>query len=327
MFFGAFLFRKAKIQKAIKQERWEKMDYQMFKEQLAALLRRKAGDDFEVKVESVQKLNGIEKEAFVISRKKDWIAPTIYVELLYECCLQGVPLSQIAEKVLEQYRKVEAEARRPEKAAFFTNWKNAAPQIYCELIHAEKNRTLLSEVPHRKFLDLAVVYYYQMRGNRVPDATILIHETHRELWGISAEELDARAWENTLRDLPVRTDSLMVYLKEEYGVTFPLFELGPLAEQFYLVSNRRGKLGAICMCYPGVLESLSQRFEASLYVIPSSIYECMVIPDYDVFPEECLSDMVRDVNEKTVKPQEILSDHVYYYHRESGELTLCEEET
>ena len=116
------------------------MDYQMFKEQLAALLKRKAGDDFEVKVESVQKLNGIEKEAFVISRKKDWIAPTIYVELLYECCLQGVPLSQIAEKVLEQYRKVEAEARRPEKAAFFTNWKNAAPQIYCELIHAEKNR-------------------------------------------------------------------------------------------------------------------------------------------------------------------------------------------
>jgi len=27
------------------------MDYQMFKEQLAALLKRKAGDDFEVKVE------------------------------------------------------------------------------------------------------------------------------------------------------------------------------------------------------------------------------------------------------------------------------------
>lgn len=122
--------------------------------------------------------------------------------------------------------------------------------------------------------------------------------------------------------------------RQPYGVfergvrsNVPLFELGPLAEQFYLVSNRRGKLGAICMCYPGVLESLSQRFEASLYVIPSSIHECMVIPDYDVFPEECLSDMVRDVNEKTVKPQEILSDHVYYYHRESGELTLCEEET
>ena len=54
MFSGAFLFRKAKIQKAIKQERWEKMDYQMFKEQLAALLKRKAGDDFEVKASNTK---------------------------------------------------------------------------------------------------------------------------------------------------------------------------------------------------------------------------------------------------------------------------------
>ena len=35
---------------------------------------------------------------------------------------------------------MEAEARRPEKAAFFTNWKNAAPQIYCELIHVAVHR-------------------------------------------------------------------------------------------------------------------------------------------------------------------------------------------
>ncbi len=70
MFSGAFLFRKAKIQKAIKQERWEKMDYQMFKEQLAALLKRKAGDDFEVKVESVQKLNGIEKRGVCHQQKE-----------------------------------------------------------------------------------------------------------------------------------------------------------------------------------------------------------------------------------------------------------------
>lgn len=118
------------------------------------------------------------------------------MELLYECCLQGVPLSQIAEKVLEQYRKVEA-GRRPEKAAFFTNWKNAAPQIYCELIHAEKNRTLLSEVPPRKFLDLAVVYYYQMRGKPRAGCDNSDPRDAPGAWGISAEELDARAWEGT----------------------------------------------------------------------------------------------------------------------------------
>ena len=301
------------------------MDCKMFKEQLAALLKERAGDDFEVKTEMVPKLNGIEKEAFVIGRKQDWIAPTIYVELLYKCYLQGMSISEIADKMLEQYRNVEAEAKRPEKADFFTNWEKAAPRIYCELIQAKKNRTLLLEVPHKKFLDLAVVYYYQMEENYVPDATILIRETHRKMWGISVEELGKCAWDNTLRDLPARTDSLMMYLEEEYGVSIPESEFGPGAEQFYLVSNRKGRLGAICICYPGVLEELSQRFEANLYVIPSSIHECLVIPDCDLFPEECLSDMVRDVNEKTVQPQEILSDHVYYYQRESRELTLCRE--
>ena len=38
------------------------------------------------------------------------------------------------------------------------------------------------------------------------------------------------------------------------------------------------------MCYPGVLESLSQRFEAKVFMIPSSIHECMVIPDYECVP-------------------------------------------
>lgn len=70
MFSGAFLFRKAKIQKAIKQERWEKMDYQMFKEQLAALLRRKAGDDFEVKVESVAEAERYRKRGVCHQQKE-----------------------------------------------------------------------------------------------------------------------------------------------------------------------------------------------------------------------------------------------------------------
>ncbi len=164
------------------------MDYQMFKEQLAALLKRKAGDDFEVKVESVQKLNGIEKEAFVISRKKDWIAPTIYVELLYECCLQGVPLSQIAEKVLEQYRKVEAEARRPEKAAFYQLEKCCAADLLRAHSCGEKPYAALRSSAQKISRSRGRVLLPDA-GNRVPDATILIHETHRELW-----EFRRRSW-------------------------------------------------------------------------------------------------------------------------------------
>ncbi len=280
----------------------------------------------------MQKLNGIEKEAFVISRKKDWDCTgrsTKWSFCMNAVCRACAAFSELPKEYWSSTGKWKREARRPRKPPFFTN-RNAAPQIYCELIHVEKLHAAPSSAQKNSRSRVRLCTITQSGGNRAGCDIPWIHggDAPGAVGNFLAEELDARKPGRTfLRDLPVRTDSLMVYLKEEYGVTFPRFELGPLAEQFYLVSNRRGKLGAICMCYPGVLESLSQRFEASLYVIPSSIHECMVIPDYDVFPEECLSDMVRDVNEKTVKPQEILSDHVYYYHRESGELTLCEEET
>ena len=101
-----------------------------------------------------------------------------------------------------------------------------------------------------------------MRGNRVPDATILIHETHRELWGISAEELDARAWENTLRDLPVRTDSLMVYLKEEYGVCL-LYTSGVASAE---VSHEKGT-AVVTLTAPVSDDVLKTAVEAQDYTV------------------------------------------------------------
>ena len=225
---------------------------------------KKAGDDFEVKVESVQKLNGIEKEAFVISRKKDWIAPTIYVELLYECCLQGVPLSQIAEKVLEQYRKVEAEDEKTGEAAFYQLEKCCAADLLRAHSCGEKPVRCSPKFPHRKIS--------RSRGRvLLPDAgkprAGCDNSDPRDAPG-AVGNFGGGAGCPCLGEHPAGSAGAhrqpYGVLKEEYGVTFPLFELGPLAEQFYLVSNRRGKLGAICMCYPGVLESLSQRFEASL---------------------------------------------------------------
>lgn len=143
---------------------------------------------------------------------------------------RALPLSQIAERYWSSTGRWKRRREDRRKLPFY-QLENAAPQIYCELIHAEKNRTLLSKFRTENFSisrSCTITRCGKPRAgcdNSDPrDAPGAV--------GISAEELDARAWENTLRDLPVRTDSLMVYLKEEYGVTFPRFELGPLANSF-----------------------------------------------------------------------------------------------
>ena len=94
--------------------------------------------------------------AFLCFEENDVVLPLVVVEELDGLKKADGEKGSNARKVvrmLEQYRNVEVEAKRPEKADFFTNWEKAAPRIYCELIHAKKNRTLLLEVPHKKFLD------------------------------------------------------------------------------------------------------------------------------------------------------------------------------
>ena len=60
----------------------------------------------------------------------------------------------------------------------------------------------------------------------------------------------------------------------------------------------------------------------SLYIIPSSIHELLIYPDFgDVSPAE-LSGYVKEVNRTQVQPQDRLSDHIYYYDRQTDEIRI-----
>ena len=47
----------------------------------------------------------------------------------------------------------------------FRDWETAHGDIYMKLINAEQNKELLEKIPHRIFMDLAVVYYAVTRDH------------------------------------------------------------------------------------------------------------------------------------------------------------------
>ena len=51
----------------------------------------------------------------------------------------------------------------------------------------------------------------------------------------------------------------------------------------------------------------------SQYIIPSSVFEVLIIPDDGKISPKELSELVVSTNEQAVKDSEILSDHAYYY--------------
>ena len=57
----------------------------------------------------------------------------------------------------------------------------------------------------------------------------------------------------------------------------------------------------------------------SFDIIPSSIHEVILIPDISC-SREYIDEMIRDVNRRQLDPVDVLSDHVYMYRRDIGEI-------
>ena len=79
----------------------------------------------------------------------------------------------------------------------------------------------------------------------------------------------------------------------------------------------------ICILYRGLLERFAEKTGKSLYILPSSIHEVILLPEDCVKKADHLIRMVSEVNRTQLEPEEVLSDAVYYYDREKREISIC----
>ena len=80
--------------------------------------------------------------------------------------------------------------------------------------------------------------------------------------------------------------------------------------------------GAAALLYPHLLSHISKIFRKNFYVLPSSVHECILVPDQGQYSRMELTRMVREVNQTQVEDDEILSDQVYYYDRQEERLMM-----
>ena len=60
-------------------------------------------------------------------------------------------------------------------------------------------------------------------------------------------------------------------------------------------------------------EKAAKMIGCGYYVLPSSIHECILVPDTAHHNEKDLCDMVKQANRSVVEPHEVLSDNVFHY--------------
>ena len=108
---------------------------------------------------------------------------------------------------------------------------------------------------------------------------------------------------------------------EECGLTRE--EVESEAVPMYVLTNRLRQNGAGCLLYPGALEQVAGQIGGSYYILPSSIHEVIALPASAAEDPQELSRIVREINLSEVLPEEVLSDGVYRFDMESGQLSVC----
>lgn len=68
---------------------------------------------------------------------------------------------------------------------------------------------------------------------------------------------------------------------------------------------------------------LAGKLQDNLVILPSSIHEVIILPEREAPSEGEAAAMVREVNDTELLPEEVLSNHVYRFDLEKGEVCIA----
>lgn len=297
------------------------MTYQIFKENIKTVIQTKLGANVKVIIQDIIKNNNTHFDGLSILSNNINYSPTIYLNRYYTQYLNGTSMDEIYRDILTIYTQNEPTVNLD--VSFFTDYEKVKHRIVYKLVHYERNRALLNKIPHIKFLDLAIVFSCLIETNSSENAVILIYNHHLAFWNLTTDDLYALAVKNTPLLLPWEIRNLS-------DVIFELQKnIDPFAQKsadtcvpMYILSNKPKLNGSACILYNNLLADLSKKLDCDLYILPSSIHEVLLVPSCQIDSSDDLSDIVKEVNAAELAPEEILSDHTYFYSQKTNCLTI-----
>lgn len=290
-----------------------------FYEKLKEAVQEKMGD-IPVELLKSVKNNNITHTSILIGQKDREVTPSIHLESMYQHYKNGWGMEQAAGFVIQAWQAYQNQ--KPDlPISEFLDWQEAKEKIYFRLFSARCNPHYVREGICRDFLDMVLVAYYHAGDT---DSGIMGIRITKELaekqWHISGEEICRMAEINTPRLFPYRIDRLdsllLAYLEKNFGPDAVPKDIREVLEQnpMYILQNKQGINGATVMAYEGLLPQLYEKLGRGFYVIPSSIHEVLLLPETKGVNEEMVRKIIFQTNRKHVKPEERLSDSLYYYN-------------
>lgn len=192
-----------------------------------------------------------------------------------------------------------------------------------------KNEELLKTVPHKRFLDLAIVYKIQTGVEPNPQSkTRILSIIDNNI--LNTVPLDV-LFSIEVNPEEFEITSLYKILTEEFGFPFIKPDPNNPKQYMYVISNKERVDGAVAITSTEILDKACKKIKEdfpesdvkNLFVIPSSRHEIIVLPQLPCLEEE-IEFIHTSTQAETVADKDFLSNHVYTYDSETKKLEIFE---
>lgn len=299
-----------------------KLNKEQFIEEIVGKLERIYGQE-NVQTSIQIKNNGVKFNAITIHRENRQLSPCVYIDKYYEKYKMGI--MEIGDVVRRVVQKNEEKMGDDDfDISVLSDYDRACTRIRVRLINTERNGELLLNVPHREFLDLSMIYYIDMTTDKNKDVSILctrVCNSQMAKWEITEQEL----YQQAMTNMEICDEGCIISIwdlfRDRYDADFK--EDTEKDETYYIMTNKHLIYGANQLLMKNKIKDFAAYLEKDIYIIPSSVNECLLLPicDGTKSPQELCADVV-DVN-KTLLPQDVLSNHVYKYDRNTEEIFIA----
>ncbi len=325
------------------------MDYQEFleyvKDNVLEILRQKKMvqsleqeqdvrmEDYDVCLQKIAKNNGIMLDAITIYKKGYCVSPNIYLNTYYDQYQMGAPLDWIMQHLIQEYEEKMEEANSLVVDNVY-DFDVVKDKIVIRLVNYERNHAELEKCPHRCFLDFAITFRYLASKDGMGIASAIISNLEFAAWGIDIEELYEIARRNTMKAFPWKMESLSQIVASCFRKDLTNVITSDMCEEMmdtmeqecgvnmFVLSNDVGINGATCILYEDVLKNFAEKQGKSIYILPASVHEVILVPREEDTDPEFLQELVLDANRSSVGLIDLLSDRIYYYDRNKDEIQI-----
>lgn len=271
-------------------------------------------EEFYIEYNKVQK-NNVNKEAYrLIPKTQKTCSPVAYCEN-FENCSDN---TEIAKELINIWNKGKSyeipDIEELGSREFIL--KNVYPKVV-----ANTNNELIDgqHLVFKEFLDMFVIYYVNIGADNEATASYNVQENMIANAGIDMEELHSQAIKNLEKEVSIK--DMQDIIMNIIGITDESefdFSQVPEENQMLVLSKKDSMYGASVILCASVLEKLDSFWNGEFVILPSSVHECISVRS-DGFTLQEMKEMVMEINDTEVSPEDRLTDSVYVYR--DGKLT------